>query len=73
MKVQTLIEELSKVSPNFDVMISVGRKGERDLIEKVKSIECPNPLRFPDFGWVELVSCNPIDWRYVRKDKKNDG
>lgn len=64
MKVKTLIEELSKVNPNFDVMISVGRKGERDLIEKVKNVECPNPTRFPDFGWVELDSCNPIDWQY---------
>ena len=62
MKVKELIEELSKVNPNFDVMISVGRKGERDLIEKVGNIECPNSARFPDFGWVELVSCNPIDF-----------
>lgn len=69
MKVKTLIEELSKVNPNFDVMISVGRKGERDLIEKVRNAECPNPSRFPDHGWVELVSCNSIDWHYTTRGR----
>lgn len=68
MKVKTLIDELSKVNPNFDVMISIGRKGERDLVEKVRNVECPNPSSFPDFGWVELESCNPIDWHYLTRE-----
>ena len=72
MKVKTLIEELSKVNPNFDVMISVGRKGERDLIEKVGNIKCLNPSRFPDSGFVELETCNPIDWYYSSKKDVNN-
>lgn len=73
MTVKELMEELSKVNPNFNVMISVGRKGERDLIEKVRTAECPNPSRFPDFGWVELISCNPIDWHYLTKECEKCG
>lgn len=66
MKVKELIDELSLICPNYDVMIKVGDDGERDLITGIHKIFCTNMKSKPPHGFVELETCNDIDWRRKR-------
>lgn len=61
MKVQQLIDQLSFISPNYDVMVKVG-DSERDLITKIGNIHCVNSKINPPSGFIELETCNAIDW-----------
>jgi len=69
MTVQQLIDQLSFIPPNYDVMVKVGDSG-RDLITKIGSIKCINSKINPPPGFIELETCNAIDWRAVHKEDK---
>ena len=65
MKAIELMNELSLVPPNYDMMVKVG-DSERDLITKISDIHCINPKLEEPVGFVELETVNKIDW-YTRK------
>jgi len=67
MKVQQLIDQLSFIPSNYDVMVKVG-DFERDLITKIGSINCVDSKINPPLGFIELETCNTIDWRAVYKE-----
>ena len=63
MRVQELIDQLSSIPSNYEVMVKVGDDGEQDLITKISKIVCTNSKANPPWGFVELRTCNAIDWR----------
>ena len=67
MNVQQLIDLLSFIPSNYDVMVKVG-DSERDLITRISSINCVNSKINPPSGFIELETCNAIDWRAVHKE-----
>ena len=60
-----LTEMINNGKENYDIMIKVGHNCKtqeygRDLITDVSEIK--NFDNFPQYGWIELESCNYIGW-----------
>lgn len=70
MTVQQLIDRLSFIPSNYKVMVKVG-DSERDLITGIGSINCVNSKKIPPSGFIELETCNAIDWRHKESDNRS--
>lgn len=70
MTVQQLIDQLSFIPSKYSVMVKVG-DSERDLIMTIGSIKCTNSKKNPPSGFIELETCNAIDWRHKESDNRS--
>ena len=63
MTVKYLIEELSKINPNYDITVKVGDNKEQDRIIGISKIFCVNCNANPAIGFVQLKTANDLDWK----------
>lgn len=63
MKVKDLIEELSKINPNYDITVKVGDNKEQDRVIKISKIFCIDCNTNPAIGFVQLKTANDLDWK----------
>lgn len=63
MTVKYLIEELSKINPNYDIVVRVGNDKEQDLVIGISKIFCVDCNTNPAIGFVQLKTANDLDWK----------